>query len=665
MINFLINDKLKYMKKIIYISFIALSLGLVSCSDWLNVNSDPDNPTSESATANIRLPFIQNYFGYAWGTAGMRVCTIAGILTQTSATSGNGLLASWNPAQSSCTTVYQNWYVGAAVNIDPMIKKASESGAYYYMGAGYCIKAMGTMMMLDLHGELPVTDAFTPKPNPAYDDGKTMYYTAMDYLDQAIEYFSKPAQEPGAPIFGNSDIWNGGDVDKWLKLCYGLKARYLLHLSKKSDLFKPEDILAALAKAPQSNGDNTIMKHYNVAGDETNFTVADPYQTNEYWNCVAYGTSQRTTKYYIDLFKVNGVIDPRLDKMFPAMMSNVVLNADGSIASYQWRRDIGIDMMNSNIRQQGDLIAVTNFVTTATPVKLKYRIADATIRAQFAADAATGHTVTIIAPDTVEVTYVRGQAYSQSTDYRRAGDSLYVNMRANSMSTSGRGVNDMFYYPHAGFNYVAGTGVFYARPDSDSDILTYAEMCFIKAEIYLRQGNSASALAAYKDGIKANFDRMQIRLNAWQAAGTTNPDEKPMADADITAYLSSTGICQSAGDLTMAEIMRQKIIALGYDIEIWNDMRRFNYGAGNIGNFGVVYPGYKRPYEFTATNKIVGTSPNDLTYWFRRLSQSTHESNYNNKQLLASNKLAMTDPIWSCPVWWDCSTDEEYFGYIK
>jgi hypothetical protein len=190
-------------------------------------------------------------------------------------------------------------------------------------------------------------------------------------------------------------------------------------------------------------------------------------------------------------------------------------------------------------------------------------------------------------------------------------------------------------------------------------------MCFIKAEVYLRQGNSTSAFNAYKDGVEAHFNRMQIRLNTWQSNNTTNPDEKPMSDANITAYLSSAGICQNAGSLTMAEIMRQKIIALGFDMEIWNDMRRFNYSAGNIGNFGVVYPGYKRPYEFTATNKIVGTSPNDLTYWFRRFSQSTHESNYNLQQLLASNKLAMKDPIWSCPVWWDCSTDEEYYSYIK
>jgi tetratricopeptide (TPR) repeat protein len=651
------------MKKIIYISFLALFLIPISCQEWLDVNQDPDNSTSESITVNIRLPWIQNYFAYAWGTAGMRSCTIGGLLTQTSSTVANGLLAAWNPAQSSCTTIYQNWYIGAAVNIDPMITKAEESGAWYYIGAGYCIKAMGTMMMLDLHGELPVAEAFTPKPNPAYDDGKLMYTAAMEYLEKAIEYLSKPAQEPGAPEFAGSDIWNNGDVDKWLKLCYGLKARYLLKLSKKADLFNPADVLAALQNAPQSNSDNTVMKHYNVQGDETNFTVSDPYQTNALWNCVAYGAGQRATRWYIDLFRKNGEIDPRLDKMIPASMSNVVLNSDGSIASYDWMRDVGVDMMNSDIRQQGTLISAT-FVTAAAGTSIKYAITDAAKRSQFVADASWGHEVEV-SGDTVKVTYKRGQLYANSTDYRRAGDTAYVNMRANSMSTSGRGVHDMFYYPHAGYNYVAGTGVFYARPDSDSDILTYAEMCFIKAEIYLRQGNSAQALATYKDGVKAHFDRMQVKLGEWQAAGTQNPDELPMNDADIATYLSSAGICQNANDLTMAEIIRQKIIALGFDYEIWNDMRRFNYSAGNIGNFGVVYPDYKRPYEFTATNKIAGTSPTDLTYWFRRYSQSTHESNYNLTQLLASNKLAMTDPIWSCPVWWDCSTDDEYYSYIK
>jgi len=200
---------------------------------------------------------------------------------------------------------------------------------------------------------------------------------------------------------------------------------------------------------------------------------------------------------------------------------------------------------------------------------------------------------------------------------------------------------------------VAGTGTFYARPTSDSDILTFSELCFIKAEALFRQGKSAEALTAYKAGIQANFDRMQTKLNEWKSAGGANPDQLPMNAADITAFMSSAAVVQTASALTMADIMGQKMIAMGLSYQNWNDLRRFNYSAGNISNFGVVYKDYKKPYEFTATNVMTGASPTDLTYWFRRFSQSPHESNYNNEQLMKSNPLAMKDAIWSAPVWWD------------
>lgn len=226
-------------------------------------------------------------------------------------------------------------------------------------------------------------------------------------------------------------------------------------------------------------------------------------------------------------------------------------------------------------------------------------------------------------------------------------------MRSNSMSTSGRSVTDMYYYPASDATAVGGTGSFFVRPDSDSDILTYAEMCFIKAEVHLRQGNAPEAYTAYRAGVQASFDRMQRKLNEWQAAGTVNPDQMPMDPADIAAYMSSGAVVQGAASLTMADIIKQKIIALGFNMQNWNDMRRFNYSAGNIGSLGVVYRDYVRPYEFTATNIMTGANPSDPTYWFRRFNHSTHESNYNNEQLMASNPLAMQDAIWSDPVWWD------------
>ena len=131
------------MKKLIHIALgLALVFGMSSCEDYLDVNTDPDNPVSETVSPQLRLPWIQNYYAYAWGTASMRTNTIAGIMTQTGGTAANSLLSSWNPAQSSCTTIYQNFYLGAGVNIDPLIEKAEAEGAYHYEGAAYCIKAI-------------------------------------------------------------------------------------------------------------------------------------------------------------------------------------------------------------------------------------------------------------------------------------------------------------------------------------------------------------------------------------------------------------------------------------------------------------------------------------------------------------------------------------------
>lgn len=662
------------MKKIIYLILgVTFVFSMSSCSDYLDINTDPDNPISEAATVDIRLPWIQNYYAYAWGTAGMRANTIIGLMTQIYSANGtNSRLAAWNPLQGSSTTVYQNWYVGAAVNIEPMLVKAEQNEEYHYLGAGYCIKAMGFMMMLDMHGELPIQEAFIMKTDPAYDDGKKMYELCMGYLDLAITNLKK-SQPSGTKDLKAGDLWNGGDVDKWLKLCYGLKARYMLRISKKAE-FNPTEILTALQNAPQSNADNTIMKHYNIAGDELNFTVADPYQTNVLWNTIGYGTTQRLTTYYHNLLTkdISGVDytvpDPRFTKLVPAMMTKIKLDAGGNISSNDWTRDAGVDMLHSSKRKDGGPFAATFAIESEVNkvkvpyVNITYEITKAADKATFIANMSAIHEVTVDG-DKVTVKYQKGAAYCNTTNYKLAEDTIFVNMRSNSMSTSGRTPNDLFYYPFTDQPFIAGTGTFYARPNSDTDILTYHEMCFIKAEVYMRQGNTGLAFSAYQDGIKAHFDRMQTRLNQWKAAGSQNPDEMPMNDADIQTFLSSPGICQAAGSLTMAEIMRQKMIAMGFDMENWTDMRRFDFSVN--GTYGVVYPGFDRPEEFSATSIFPGGSPSDPTYWFRRFQQSSHESNYNSKQLAASNKKAMANDIWSLPVWWDCKTDDEYFGYIR
>ncbi len=661
------------MKKIKYI--IALSCILIvsatSCKDWLDVNTDPDLPNNKSALISNRLPWIQKYYMYSAGVTNMRTACQAGVYYSYNG-NNNALGVTWECKAGSTTTSYQTWFVQSAANLNDLYSAAETEGAYHYMAAANVIHAMGFMQMLDLYGEMPYTEALGASPSPAYDDGKTIFNGCIAKLDKAIELFGKE-QEPGATIFASGDLWNNGDVSKWIKLCYGLKARYLLKLSKKTDLFNPDLILECLSKAPQSNEDNTQARCYNSASDKVSYLLDDPIMTNANWDFVAYGNTQRISKYYYDLLtnmRGAGVEDPRMTKIVPATMSNIRLE-EGKVSSYTWLRSQGVDVYGEAKRLTvGGATSIQLPTYADVDKEVAYEITDADERTKFIAGIAANNSYTVT-DNIVKVTYKAGSLYVASANYKFAGDTVYVNLRNNSTLTgnSDMGELDMnWYYTNKAKEQgaIGSTGSFQVRPNSDYEVLTYHEMCFIKAEVYMRKGNSGEALDAYKAGIKAHIDMMQTKLTSWQSAGYKNPDMWPMDESQITSYLSSAAVCQDAGSLTMADIMLQKYLAMGCSVENWNDMRRFNYSAGNIGSFGVVYPGYQRSPLFAGQAQITGTTPTDPTYWMRRWRLPDRlELQYNSTKALAGNARAMDLNIWCYPVWWDCATDNEYYNYIQ
>lgn len=648
-----------------------LTLGLSSCSDFLDVNVDPDKPNNTTAEVANRVPWIQRMFMYSAGITNYRTSMIAGVLYSTSGTHGPAAVT-WNFAPGTTTSSYQTWFVETAANLNDLYNKAKAENAYHYMAVADIYHALGFMQMLDLYGEIPYTEALGNSPVPAYDDGKTIFNGCVAKLDEAIKLLSE-AQPATATPLSKGDLMNGGDAQKWLKMAYGLKARFLLKLSKKAE-FDPEAILDCLSKGPQSIDDNSVMPCFNSGQDVTDYLMGDPIMTNGNWNCVAYGTTQRITKYYTDLLtdlRGAGVEDPRYTKIVPAVMTNIKV-VDGKVQSYDWARSKGVDCHGDCERLKAvgwnSIVAPT---WAATNKDITYNIADATARDKFVSDIQKLHKTTVDGTK-VKVTYQTGSVYVNSTNYAYAGDTAYVSLRSNSKLTGNqtKEENDVYWYFSTNDALNAGavgsTGSFQTRPVSDFEIMTYHEACFIKAEVLFRKGDKAGALAAYKAGIKAHLDYMQKKLTAWKGQGFSNPDMQPMDDAKIAAYLTSDAVCQNAGDLKMSDIMLQKYVAMGCSLENWNDMRRFNYGAGNIKDFGVVYPGMDRSVLFTGTDKLKGTSKDDPKYWPRRWRlPATLELSYNEAQALAINKHAEDTDIWSYPVWWDCATDAEYEGYLK
>ena len=141
---------------------------------------------------------------------------------------------------------------------------------------------------------------------------------------------------------------------------------------------------------------------------------------------------------------------------------------------------------------------------------------------------------------------------------------------SNGTATSFVGVSPGFLIdaePGVNVNLTANT--WHSTNVAPLQMMTYPEIQFIKAEVQLAT-NPNAAYEAYLEGIRASMSKVGV---------TTE---------NINAYLSSPAIAIGAANLTLANVMLQKYIALYLQIETWTDMRRYQYDPN-------VYLGLQKP----------------------------------------------------------------------
>ncbi|KGE14425.1 SusD/RagB family nutrient-binding outer membrane lipoprotein [Sphingobacterium deserti] len=323
------------MRKILYIVAASATLMLGACNKWLDINDNPNSANSSVPLPEQRLPPILAQFADGYESAGTRAVHVTHQLANVySATARNYLLTRWYSDAAAANWPWQAWYVNTAVNIQPMIDKAEELGAYHYIGVGKIMKAWGFGYLADFYGLLPYQEFDNPDIiTPAFDDAEYIYGQIIPLLDEAIVDLQKN-QEPAAPALALGDTYNAGKVENWIKLAYGLKARFLSHLNKKS-IYNEDAILAALANAPQTVEESTIFQYV----DQTETTASTVQSALQYVNTSA---STRVSKLYIDyiLNRYTGaptgsqnMQDPRFTLLVPHSQE-----PDGSM-----RPSIGVD----------------------------------------------------------------------------------------------------------------------------------------------------------------------------------------------------------------------------------------------------------------------------------------------------------------------------------
>ncbi len=617
---------MKLIKSIILGSAALLAISLTSCGDWLDCNIDPESPSAESATYQTRLAHIEFYTNHAYMIGSWRASMACGDWTRNFDGGNYWNVSFWYPVQGQVTTPYQWWFVGAASNIEDMYKKAMAAEAWHYAGVAKVIYAYGHMLMTDLYGEMPFTEACGPDATPSYDNGKTIYLGCLTALDEGIELLEKD-QDIALPALSVGDYWNNGDINKWRKLAYLLKARWCNKLTKKGEgsylegKYDKATILACLEKAQKSNADNTVINHTDDNGATTDVLGwGEPVDYSTLYSIHGMNSGYMVTEMlYNNLTNFNnyGVEDPRADKVIPWAESKKSADSPAEIKfTGEWRRSLGVDMTSSSAPN-----------LTKGP-----------IRASFG-----------------KTKEGKGSDYwwIDNDAVGRLGDTVYVE---STSSSKGYAANVDLFYRRGGYENARESGSFYSRVSSPTYVGTYSEACFIKAEVLFNGGNKGEAFAAYKEGIKASIELMNEKLKVWCAEDADLakcPSFAPMNQADIDNFLAN-GI-GSASDITLGHILTQKRLALHFSMEIWNDMRRYDYDKSLF--FGWDIAAYHAMSE--GAKKAI---PDGKQY--RRWRQCSHELNYNSENLqaigaqvpganMALDQWNNAEDAWTINVWWD------------
>ncbi len=291
-----------------------------SCSNFLDVNVNPNAPVGENLTLNNKLPAALvatatqeatqlNQLGAWWsGYWG---------------TSSEGLNSFFNEKIYSGPgirdvrdgiPVWENSY-NYLLYYKLMLDQAEDEGALFYSGISKIMMAWHFFQLVDIYNNVPFDEALQGSTynRPTYEDGKTVYEKSMNLVTEGIQDIKSASIAPK-----NDDIIFGGNKNLWMKFGNTMKLRALLRQSEQAS--QAAYITAEIQKIVQEGSgflgtsESALVQpgYLNTAGK------LNPFYENYYRNSggatVNNYTNIRPTTYIIE--KLKGLNDPRLAALY-------------------------------------------------------------------------------------------------------------------------------------------------------------------------------------------------------------------------------------------------------------------------------------------------------------------------------------------------------------
>jgi len=291
---------MKKIKRNIVLVITFFALIFLNACELEEANINPNDLVK--VPSKVLLPYIESRIADQMGGQSQ---VIAGIyINYYNGTAGNYVTPNiYGFYYDHNRLIWDGYYQGPMMNSRKMIDIAEEEKNYYYTGIGKILMALCLGNLTSLYGNIPYSEAFKSfeYPNPKYDTQQSIYESIQALLDEGIRDFRKPVlgQKPGA-----DDIIFNGDSTKWIKAAYSLKARYYIHLTKRT-----ADLNLNPAQKALEAVNNALLTSSAASNDDLEYTYTfSEAETNPFW-AITTGSSLKIDTEFSNL--LSSLMDPR------------------------------------------------------------------------------------------------------------------------------------------------------------------------------------------------------------------------------------------------------------------------------------------------------------------------------------------------------------------
>lgn len=246
-----------------YIKSTILAFALVilaGCSNFLDINDDPNNPVS--APLSQILPYTQATMAGALGLGTAGLSDVLSVWSHHFVQRSNHDDYATDGDDFNITQPWDKLYAVALTDLREIIRIGTEQESWHYVGVAQVMRAYAFSSMVDVWGDIPYFQANegSANPFPPFDDGKAIYTDLFALLDEAIANLNKTSARP----LGNDDLIYNGNVSRWIKAANTIKLN-MYNKVRLTDLYNSADVGKLLTDPLMSGGGDDFQLTYSTS----------------------------------------------------------------------------------------------------------------------------------------------------------------------------------------------------------------------------------------------------------------------------------------------------------------------------------------------------------------------------------------------------------------